>query len=403
MNRTKRKQRRRREKRREKKRMRLVESASTLTRRTFAEATPEGAIETLPEGGGARRKITVIKAGWGSSGFYPREVLERDGPKTWPKGTHMYLNHPSTSEESDRPERDLRDLVGVVGSDPVMEGDALVAEAEVFEHWSSVINSLAPHIGVSIRAMGEMEHGEAGGKQGPIIRSLDEGISVDFVTRAGAGGEVGELIESARAQNFDPPESGTEDGTVTQHVVPVTEKSANEAEETSKEDVMSDAERTQLAELQESVESLRKEHELLQGQRDEALAEKERAEEALLRIRAERVVAEASTTPDGSTEPVSVFKGLSARAVTRVKEAVLSSDVPTTEDGKLDEQALIETTVKAASEERDYLREAGLDSSPKVEGMGAAEKSSEGDVDLEGSFRRLGLTETAAKSAAEGR
>lgn len=148
--------------------------------------------------GGSRRQITIIAAGWGSSGYYSRDLLESDGPAAFPEGLHMYLDHPSRSEEADRPERSVKDLAARIASTPRMVDGELVAEAEIFAHWAPVIDALADDIGLSIRAHGTSEAGEAEGRQGPIITAITEGISVDFVTRAGAGGKIGELIESAR-------------------------------------------------------------------------------------------------------------------------------------------------------------------------------------------------------------
>src|SRR5699024_10170736 len=46
---------------------------------------------------------------------------------------------------------------------------------------------------------GTAESGERDGRTGPIITSLTEGVSVDVVTRAGAGGKLVALLVSARA------------------------------------------------------------------------------------------------------------------------------------------------------------------------------------------------------------
>jgi len=149
---------------------------------------------------GAKREIVIIEAGWGSSGYYSEEVLERDIPRIFPVGTHMYLNHPTESEERERPERDLRDLVGVLETSPRMAGIASVAVARIFEHWLPLFEDeeFVKAIGTSIRAFGVAEEGAAGGKQGPIIQTLTEGLSIDYVTQAGAGGAVGSMVESLR-------------------------------------------------------------------------------------------------------------------------------------------------------------------------------------------------------------
>jgi hypothetical protein len=60
--------------------------------------------------------LKIIDAGWGSSGYYSADVLKRDGPKVFTSGLHMYLDHPSVTEEADRPERSVKDLAGERGT-----------------------------------------------------------------------------------------------------------------------------------------------------------------------------------------------------------------------------------------------------------------------------------------------
>jgi hypothetical protein len=152
----------------------------------------------IKETRGDKREVTLIREGWGSSGYYPGEVLERDVPRVFPIGTHMYLDHPTTRESTERPERSVSELVGTIIETPRMAGAESVAVAEVYDHYKPVIDAVADDVGLSIRALGEIEEGSAGGKDGTIIRALTEGISVDYVTQAGAGGRVGALIESAK-------------------------------------------------------------------------------------------------------------------------------------------------------------------------------------------------------------
>ena len=155
-------------------------------------------------GSGSKREVVIIEAGWGSSAYYSEEVLERDIPRIFPIGTKMYLNHPTRREDTERPERDVRDLVGKIVETPRMAGIQSVAVAEIFEHWVPVIDALAKDIGLSIRALGVTEDRDIGGKHGPYATALTEGFSVDFVTEAGAGGSIGELVESARERNSEP-------------------------------------------------------------------------------------------------------------------------------------------------------------------------------------------------------
>lgn len=421
----------------------------------------------------SRREVTIITAGWGSSGYYSRQLLERDGARAFPVGTHMFLDHPGRAEETDRPERSVRDLAARIATPPRMAGNQLVAEADIFEVWRPVIDSLAEDIGLSIRALGETEHGEAEGRKGAIVTALTEGISVDFVTRAGAGGKVGQLIESARES---ARESGLAEArnmgnwlearihaafteiadnmfgngyltreeriwlssaigdaltafnaTVAENVPGLygrdpyadpdgVNTQVNEAAGSgrpTKEDIMSDEKR--LSELEESVSKLttrvtEAEAKVTEAERerDVATARADRAEDATRQIRAKQIIGEATTKPDNGDSPVSIYEGLPDRAKARAIDAALNGDLPLTEDGKLDEPKLLERAVSAAKEERDYLTEAGaLSDRGRVTGMGAnptaTAATAEADTKLAESFKRLGMSDDAAKVAAQGR
>lgn len=164
----------------------------------ISEATAGGALQANAAGPRRYRARLIEGDRWGSSGYYPAEVIERDGPTTWPAGTPVYLDHPGAGESYDRPERSVRDLAGKIISTPAMEADGLYAEVEFYPHVAPVIESMWGDIGMSIRASAAVESGEAQGRRGPIIQELSEGVSVDVVTKAGAGGKLVSLLESAR-------------------------------------------------------------------------------------------------------------------------------------------------------------------------------------------------------------
>ena len=149
-------------------------------------------------GSGKKWRVKVIEAGWGSSGYYPAEMLAEFGPQVFKKGTKVFMNHPSMAEESDRPERDINALAGKLSSDARFDGTGLVAEVEFYSHFAPIIKEMAGDVGLSIRALGESRSGEAEGRQGPIIEALvaDPLTSVDVVTVAGAGGKFLSLLES---------------------------------------------------------------------------------------------------------------------------------------------------------------------------------------------------------------
>ena len=129
--------------------------------------------------------------------------MERDGPKVFKAGTHVYLNHPTAAEEASRPEGDVKNLAGVLSSNAVYheahaKGPGLYARMKVFQDHAQTVEEKAPHVGMSIRGSGVAESGKT--REGrPVLKELTSAESVDVVTRAGAGGMI--LTESARAAN----------------------------------------------------------------------------------------------------------------------------------------------------------------------------------------------------------
>jgi hypothetical protein len=166
--------------------LKLFESASTLESIKLTEAK-------------ADYEIKLIAPGAGSSAFYPKEVLQRDGPKVFKAGTHVYLNHATAAEEAARPEGDVKNLAGVLSSNAVYheahaKGPGLYARMKVFQDHAQTVEEKAPHVGMSIRASGVAESGKT--REGrPVLKELTSAESVDVVTRAGAGGMI--LSESA--------------------------------------------------------------------------------------------------------------------------------------------------------------------------------------------------------------
>ncbi len=148
-------------------------------------------------------EIKLIAPGKGSSAFYPQEVLQRDGPKVFKAGTHVYLNHPTAAEEAMRPEGDVANLAGVLTTSAVYhenhsKGPGLYGRMKVFADHAQLVEEKAAHVGMSIRASGIAEAGRM--KDGvPVLKELTGAESVDVVTRAGAGGMI--LTESAKPDN----------------------------------------------------------------------------------------------------------------------------------------------------------------------------------------------------------
>ncbi|NUR90847.1 MAG: hypothetical protein HOY71_42800 [Nonomuraea sp.] len=163
-----------------------------------------------------RMLVQFISPGWGSSGYYSPAVLEQAAADAViPAGTHMYADHPTETENLERPVRSIKDLMGVTTQDAYLAEDgALVGEVQVVPQWREFVEDVAGAIGVSIRGDAtDITEGEAEGRRGRIVEGLAHVASVDFVTRAGRGGRVLSVLESARV-NRRAVEHGVAEATV---------------------------------------------------------------------------------------------------------------------------------------------------------------------------------------------
>jgi hypothetical protein len=169
--------------------------------RAISEARQALPVEAARAAGQSGRfRVQLIDAGWGSSGYYPAEMLQRDGATAFPAGTHMYLDHAGYTEQADRGGiRSVRDLAAVTTSGATYNPatQALEADIQVLGPYRDMVSELAPSIGLSITGAAVGEQGEADGRKGLVFSALIEGYSVDFVSHAGRGGRVLQLLEHA--------------------------------------------------------------------------------------------------------------------------------------------------------------------------------------------------------------
>lgn len=288
--------------------------------------------------------LRIIAPGQGSSGYYPSDVLKRDGPRVFTSGLHMHLDHPSISEESDRPERSVTTLAGTLTSDARWDengaaGPGLYADAKVRRDLAPLIEELAPHIGVSIRALGKAGMREVDGKKVRSIEAIEQAKSVDFVTVPGAGGKVLDLIESARTRVPGNP-SGRED-------------------DVSKEE-LEEAQR-QLGELRAQFEE--------QGKQLAQLRERE-----LLQQARQIVVTTLNET------------ALPAMTRQRLTDS-LAGNPPLTEAGEIDREALAAKITEAITAESAYI--ATLTGGNPIRGMGSTTPTTPEVPALEESEQRI--------------
>ena len=160
---------------------------------------------------GSLMEITLITPGWGSSGYYSAAMLEQAAAdKVFPRGTQQHIDH----SKADDPVGSVSTLAAALQEDarwepdwvdpeePGAEPGRLVAESRVYSLWREHLNDVKEVIGASIAAAAEVSIGEAGGRRGRIVEKLYPGPlnRVDFVTKAGRGGRISEVLESAKVQ-----------------------------------------------------------------------------------------------------------------------------------------------------------------------------------------------------------
>lgn len=145
--------------------------------------------------------IRILDEGKGSSGIYTRELLESSGPKTFRKGTKMFIDHP---KDKDAPwERSLSTLAGKLLEDAyVEERDGVVglyAKAKADSRWAEFLTEYAEEIGVSIYAAADGHKNDDGDF---VVEEFAEGdpyTSVDWVVAPGRNGGVDRVLEAYRA------------------------------------------------------------------------------------------------------------------------------------------------------------------------------------------------------------
>ncbi len=157
--------------------------------------------------------VVIITEGLGNSRdkhFYSKECLVRAVEEKIFEGAQCYMDHPSVIEESSRPERSVRDLVGYYKDVRLSESQgrtAVVAKLKICEGdsynwcWDLVKESVTyakqypgkDLAGISINASGVVEKT----KEANIVKRLDSAFSADIVTRPARGGRL-VLMESVR-------------------------------------------------------------------------------------------------------------------------------------------------------------------------------------------------------------
>jgi len=150
--------------------------------------------------------VRIIKPGWGNkrdNHFYPKEMLARDAVRF--QGAKMFETDHRDDEKSTRTW--VSTIQKIAGFD---EDGSPIARVVVHDpNFAQRVTNLKAagmleKMECSIAAMGKMKPGyEADGRRGSVVESITDVQSVDWVTKAGAGGAaVG--IEESDAEPTEP-------------------------------------------------------------------------------------------------------------------------------------------------------------------------------------------------------
>lgn len=189
---------------------------------------------------GRRYRCVMLEEGLGNlaDAFYYSKGAISSAVKIF-EGAKLMVNHPSKTEESDRPERDVKVIGGhwenceyVRGENGRMQlqGDACVIDGEKYDWICDMLEAALGYadkykaqgkqlIGFSINAMGDSEEYDAvdvldaapkeakakvqeaielGNETIRVVTEITDCVSCDLVTEAGAGGRVLKLLEEEK-------------------------------------------------------------------------------------------------------------------------------------------------------------------------------------------------------------
>lgn len=188
----------------------------------------------------SRYRVVLIQEGLGNFNdafFYTREALQSAVSEF--EGKKIYANHPSRSEEEDRPERDVKDILGhyenvaleEVDGRAEVHADLVIPDGEKFDWARNMADAALTYrekygdkdfVGLSINASGDADESdiddviasapeacvpklneakEKGVTTVRVVTQIDDAVSTDLVTEAGAGGKFLKLLEEAKSMS----------------------------------------------------------------------------------------------------------------------------------------------------------------------------------------------------------
>lgn len=183
---------------------------------TFQEART-GAVGDESDGS---YPVTLLTPGQGATAYYSEEVIRRDAPAAFPKGTHVYLDHLQEGEQ-----RTAAKILGtLIEHTTIRESDgAAVNRFKPVKNWAPLVEDVHKIAGLSINAAGTAKLGMVDGRSTRIAESIDYHItnSVDLVSYPGRPGSgftesydslYQEAMEAAGEHKEVQPNAGDPEG-----------------------------------------------------------------------------------------------------------------------------------------------------------------------------------------------
>lgn len=377
--------------------------------------------ESAYDAASGKLTMTVIKPGLNKSKarFYPKETLTRDY-KVF-ENAKMFADHQTEKAAKEQPEGSVNNWVAQISkvwpeSDGTIKATAIVIDPPFKAKLESLNKSgLLHEMGVSIRAIGEASEGERDGVTTNVVESLIAARSVDFVTYAGAGGQI-EAMESATEDNDLDVDLVTEAGLRKRRpdLVQLVEKHAQE---------------TTMKSLEQQLKESKTGHDTLTAENADLKKKFSEAQTAATKLAEDRKAAD-KTTADLLKENATQLKTLTesnieltgkieaaekatakATVANELTKRLNESKLPEISQNRIRKQfaeaAVIDGIKEAITEELAYVKSLGGKLTTKNLGAGDNGTTRESEnvaptkEQMAEAFQSMGLNETESKLAAK--
>ena len=355
----------------------IVEEVEEQQQQATLQSRPVTFQEALTINEDGTINVCIITPGWGNSGYYSEDML-KNAISVFTQGLHMYWDHPTASEEWQRPERSLRDLAGVLAEDAEWDdngfaGPGIYSTSKVFSPYMDHLGEMAPHIGVSVIVFAMAHKGEIDGTTGEIIDKIVAARSADFVTLPARGGKVQAKFESLKED---------------QRIKIIRESLSGTPRAREEEDAVDEATATA---LKAENEELKKQLADVTKERDDLQTESSRQSEAIAISEAGKLVAAELSDVQGMPD------------ITKERLTRTLAQNPVIADGKLDRDEMKKKVTEAVEEEAKYLSSLGFgevkDNGPSV----TPGDNGDAKTRVKSAFESLGLRDKKLDVATEGR